>query len=76
MKMGLQRSGDQVPASTMVPAAMNQKHEWSILIAPVRIMQPKALRLEEATFRNGHLSVLADKRTLRPAKKSEAGVSL
>ena len=54
MKMRLQRSGDQVPAATMITAAMNQKHERSIRVAPVRIMQPQALRLEEATFRSKH----------------------
>src|SRR5487761_1964466 len=54
MKMGLQRLRYGVPATAMIAAAMDQDQGWGVLIAPVCIMQPKALRLVEATFWTGH----------------------
>src|SRR5665647_448493 len=54
VKMGLQRLRNCVPATAVIAAAMDQDQGWSFLIAPVCIMQPKALRLVEATFWTGH----------------------
>src|SRR5215217_3980501 len=56
MKMRLQCAGDCVPATAMIAPAMDQKQGRSILIAPVGVMQPQALRDEEAALRSGHCS--------------------
>ncbi len=58
VKMRLQRARDRVEAAAMIAPAVNQQQRRRALVAPVRIMQPQAVRGEEAAVGQGHGRVL------------------